>query len=74
MVSVQFCEHFRGSLICYRWAKNFKLLPNISSHSGFEKLVSSTLQLFSCAYYHRNIKTQGVTTAEIYFLKLSGFY
>ena len=49
MVSIQFRKKFTGPSFCGGWAK--KLLPDISFDSGVQKIVSSSLLLFSCACY-----------------------
>ena len=51
MVSVQFHKRLTGPSFCGGWVKNFKLLPDISFDSGFQKTVLANLGLFSCACY-----------------------
>ena len=49
-----------------------KVLQSVSDH--FEKLCIKGLTFSMTLKNHRNIKTQGITTAETSLIKLDGFY
>ena len=46
-----FAKVLQGRHFVVVWQKTFKLLPDASFDSGFQKIVLATLMLFSCAFY-----------------------
>ena len=51
MVAFEFHKHFKGPHFVVGGPKNFTLLPDIFFHSDFEKIVLSSLLLFSRACF-----------------------